>query len=195
MKNKKFVLMAIAIVLVVIFIIFYANNKKSVIFDLNNTVYSYELSTAKEENEYKKFVFQNIKPEKLKNFIEYNDVDISGYAEKATGETLLHDFTYKAYRNLLESLFSINRTNFDNCPVSSIFLSKYSKNLSKEFNMHGEENYLLDFDFYEHKFNIEDRWNIAKDGEAEFAELYHFSYKLDDDGSIDEIILERKGWE
>ena len=213
--NKKIIvyLVIITILLIVIFVVFNrctrtvfddesiktdnrenkVKNEKILKYDLNEAPIKYRVDTSKGEKEYFEYLKQYIKPTKLLNFISEKDLFWPDLYYKP-GNEMLRKLSSEAYQHLFESMFEINRTNFNDCAVTKKFLEKFNTNLNDYFDIGGEENWGETYTT-DKIIKVTKRWNILMDGEAEYAMLYRFKYTLDEDGNVDDVILEHIGWD
>ena len=161
-------------------------------YNLDEKPINYKVDTKKGREEYFGYLKQYIKPQKLLNFIDANDVNSIEY--NSDGKAMIAWLLHRAYGNMFKSLFTIKSNSFDNCPVTEKFLKKFDMNLSDYFNLSYDEIW-VDTSTLNQIIEVEARSGITLDGDAEHAMLYRFKYMLDEDGNVDDVILEHIGWD
>ena len=148
--------------------------------------------SKKAKEEYFEYLKQHIRPIELRDFIKERDMETDLYDD--TGNKMINWLVAMAYMNMFESIFDTNRINFDDCPVTNRFLQKFNTNLVEYFDIKFDELW-VNTSTVKQVIKVEARWNNALDGEAEYSELYRFKYTLDEEGNVDDIILEHVGWD
>ena len=161
-------------------------------YNLDEKPINYKVDTKKGREEYFEYLKQYIKPIRLLNFINDNDIDSLKY--NTNGNEMIKWLIKVAYINMFESMFDINRTNFNDCAVTKKFLEKFNANLTDFFSISYDEVWVNTSTLNKTR-KVEARSGITLDGEAEYAMLYRFKYTLDEDGNVDDVILEHIGWD
>ena len=153
---------------------------------------NFGVDTKIDRDKYFEYLINNIENDKIKEYIYQRDFydEYSGM----NGSTILKLLTSNAYRNFFEAIFNKNVNDFSNCPVTEKFIKKYKQNLVEYFNIKGEE-FWVSTETDKQIIKVEARSGISLDGEAEYSMLYRFKYTLDEDGNVDDVILEHIGWD
>ena len=162
-------------------------NKEIFEYNLDEKPINYKVDTKKGREEYFEYLKQYIKPIRLLNFINDNDIDSLKY--NTNGNEMIKWLIKVAYINMISSMFDITRTDYDDCAVTKHFLEKFDKNLTDYFEIGGEDNW-VDVYTTDKIIKVTKRWHILLDGEAEFSWLYVFKYTLDEEGNVDDIIFD-----
>ncbi|MBQ7743695.1 MAG: hypothetical protein IJT67_02780 [Lachnospiraceae bacterium] len=186
---KKNLFIAIFIVLFVLVLAILSINLNHNKFNINTTINMYNLSNKKTEDEYLDFLKQYIYPSSLRPFIENNYIVLDIYNEKATGEIVLHQMKFIGYKHLFLSLFDKTRKNFDDCPVTDNFKNKFDTNLLYYYNLNASDDCEINcsLDDVNKKVTIEVYGNF-ENTEPTYNNTHHFTYTLDENGNIDDII-------
>ena len=157
-------------------------------YSLDEAPEKYGVRTSKENrSKYFEYLKQYIKPVKLLNHISESDLESDLYDDP--GNKTINWLVAMAYINMIKSMFDINRTNFKDCAVTNNFLEKFDKNLSEYFDIVGEDStievYTTDKIIKYNKW-----WNLGPDGDPANGHLYVFKYTLDENGNVDDIVLD-----
>ncbi|MBP3201154.1 MAG: hypothetical protein J6M39_05865, partial [Lachnospiraceae bacterium] len=137
MKNtNKIIMIVIATIIVlslvtVVLIIKTKSNKYSIERPINE----YNIKNDNVKKEYLDKIKTYIKSDKLKDFIDYDYINLYGYNNNATGKAALREMEVDGYSHLFNSLFNKERINFDDCPVTDNFKEKFKENLLKHFSL------------------------------------------------------------
>ena len=166
-------------------------NKEDV-YSLEEQPIKYKVNTKKGREEYFEYIKQYIKPIKLLSFV--TEKDLTSLEYNTNGNEMLKWLVKVGYINMIESMFDTSRANCEDCAVTKKFLEKFNTNLNDYFDIGGEENWIEVYTT-DKIIKYTKRWNIMLDGEAEYAMLYRFKYMLDEDGNVDDVILEHIGWD
>ena len=208
LMNKKSIiyLVVIAILLVIVFALFdkcsrtifkedsiknenisTTKNKEIFEYNLDEKPINYKVDTKKGREEYFEYLKQYIKPIKLLNFISGNDLTSLEY--NTSGNEMISWLFHKAYKNMISSMFDITRTDYDDCAVTEKFLEKFNTNLNSYFDIGGEDCnigvYTTDKTIKYTKW-----WNLGPDGDPANGWMYVFKYTLDEEGNVDDIVLD-----
>ena len=208
--NKRFVIriVIIVIVMVLLFAIFNKcsrnfvdstnintesmtiNTKKTIVYEYNldEAPEKYGVRTSKKDRkEYFEYLKQCIKPIKLLNFISERDLESDFY--NISGHKMIDWLLHKGYNYMFESMFDINRTDFNDCAVTENFIEKFNTNLNSYFDIGGED---CNIEVYTDDRTIKYKkwWNLGPDGDPANGWLYVFKYTLDEEGNVDDIVLD-----
>ena len=186
--SKLKVLVILIFVLLCISLLYYFDSTK---FDINKSPNNYNFYNSKIENEYLKYISDFIYPKKLIKFIPFETTTIpKNYTDKSTGYDVIDYFKYCGYIELFHSLFDKKRINFEDCPVTENFKTKFSSYLAKDFNIKydDEDDVIIELKDNEKTFIVE---VYILDGSSEplYLYRYHFNYTLDEEGNIDDVIF------
>lgn len=152
--------------------------------DLNKSFSYYNITKNDELHSFLRSIGKNLVPKPLINFIDYENetgFSINGYNWSAYDNLyeILDMLKSKAYRNVLKQLL-YNKVNYAEAPLTEHFKEKF------------RNGFLSDSDSYSWKsygFNKKYFVLIKYDGEAQ--DDYYFSFILDNDGYLDDIVLEK----
>ena len=186
-KIKKMIIFIILIFIIGFAIIFFMSKFFIRKFDLEKSPKSYNFKTYDEEKEYLKYIANFVKPNKLKNFIDFDRLTLYEYSEKATGNDVIEYIEFEAYNNLIPSLFDKDRKDFDDCPVTENFKQKFKTNLYEYFKIDAEDIYCYKETNY--KIAVEEYNNITRDGTPLNMVKKHYTYALDENGNIDDVVF------
>lgn len=115
----------IIIALFVISVIIISKNKKK--YSIDENISNYNLNN--EKMQYLDYLKGFLKPIELQKFVENGFINLSLYESDATGHDVIKELYYEAYENLFKYVFDKTTSNFDDCPVTSAFKSKFNTNL------------------------------------------------------------------
>lgn len=96
----------------------------------------------------------------------------------------------EAYNQFFYQLFNEN-IEYNEAPVTDNFINEFKDGINKKFNIEAEEIYTT-VDTIDKYTTVECRNEIDSQGEAQKTDIYKVSYKLDDNGNVDNIVLESK---
>ena len=104
----------------------------------------------------------------------------------------MQELYYEGYDNLFISMFNKSRTDFNDCPVTDNFKTKFNTNLIDYFNLYTGEDYnvncSLDIDNKNFDIEIYGIEGYSENLEPNYSNTYNFNYSLDDEGNVDDII-------
>lgn len=165
--------------------------KNRINYDINESPSKYSLSSVRERTDYTNFIKKYLKPSKLNNFLNVQKIHYEVVKKYASGIGALNWFKYEAYTELFYQLFDKNRNNFDDCPLSSNFKLKFKNNLFDYFNLNDVADCTVScgIDMKNNVLNIEEAGDFVV-GEPGYIFYHHFHYVLDDEGNIDDVILD-----
>lgn len=142
MKNKnKIIMIVIATIIIIslVIVVLIVKNKSNK-YIIKRPINEYNIKDDNVKKEYLDKIKTYIKSDKLKDFIDYDYINLYGYNNNATGEAALREMKVDSYSHLFNSLFNKERINFDDCPVTDNFKEKFKGNLLKHFSLiEGEE--------------------------------------------------------
>ena len=185
-RCKKYIL--IIILIIIVLIIRYMCKKE--VYDINKQIVNYNLMDPIIKDEYMNYLKKYIKVKKLANFIENDDVAISPMKKESTGKVVIKAMEFIGYKMLFMSMFDKERKGFDDCPVTQKFKEKFKTNLLEHFNLiisdDCESDCLLNIE--EQKLEVE-VYGEFENTEPTKGKTYHFHYTLDDEGNVDDVIM------
>ena len=189
MKNKEKKIIYLIVFIIIGIVLFYNFYKRK--YDIGDSFNSVKINSENDLNNYLGYIKTYMKPKKLANFVNYNDLHLSDFTDKATGYTILDEMEYEAYDRLFNSLFDRKREKFDDCPVTSNFKNKFSTNLFKCFNLYNSEDgsASCSIDREELRLDITEAGNFEV-GEPGYIFYHHFHYTLDEEGNVDDVIFD-----
>lgn len=191
MNKKKVILIMVLVVAAAIVAYFFNFTNKS--YDIDAPMNKYGFTSSNVSGAYLDSIKKNIYPEKIRKYIVNEYVPISILRDEATGNEVIELMKLIGYEEVFKSLFDKNRNNFDDCPVTEKFKSKFNTNLLKYFNIDEIENLEINC-----TVNIEDKeFKLETYGingysanlEPNYFRTYNFRYTLDSDGNVDDIVL------
>ena len=190
MKKNKFKIIIMLSLIIIIFAIFLLTKKRNS-YDLEDKIVKYDLNIYQNKEKLIDYLKEDIKPIKIRNFIDSKDVSTSILNENATLKDVLHLTNFIGYKMLFMSMFDKNRTNFNDCPVTENFKEKFKTNLLEHFNLiisdDCESDCLLNFE--EQKLEVE-VYGEFENTEPTKGKTYHFHYTLDSEGNVDDVIFD-----
>ena len=177
----------VASLVIVVLIVKNKSNKYSIERPINE----YNIKDDNVKKEYLDKIKTYIKSDKLKDFIDYDYINLYGYNNNATGKAALREMEVDGYSHLFNSLFDKERINFDDCPVTDNFKNKFNTNLFNYFNIEESEDCKVDCSIeYKEQNLIVEVYGNFENTEPTYWKTYHFHYTLDDEGNVDDVILD-----
>lgn len=155
-------------------------------YDIAISPKEYKIDNKLKNNSYVKFLKENIKPEKLVQYIDFDNIYIDDIYMNDSCD-LIEYLRFEGYSAMLTNIFSDKVINFNNFPLTGKFKNKFSKGVKKYFNLYGEctcdiNSELNSFTIIESGFN---------EGESEEWTLFHhFKCDIDSEGNVDDIIFD-----
>ena len=190
MKKDKFRSIVI-VCLVIIIVIMLLLSRKQENYNLEDKIKKYELNVFQNKEKLINYLKKDIKPVKIRNFIDSKYVSTSVFNEDATIKDVLQLTNLIGYKMLFMSMFNKSRTNFDDCPVTEKFKEKFNTNLLKYFNLIASEdcesNCLLNRDKQEITVEV---YSNFENTEPTYQNTHHFHYTLDSDGNVDDVVFD-----
>ena len=189
MKNKKYVILLVITIILMLALLSIIIKQKFYRYDVNMKIIKYDL--RQEKDDYLNYLKQLINPIKLRNFIDNDAVAFSIYNDAATGEDVIDQMMLDGYIYLFNSLFSNNQINFDDCPVTKKFKEKFNDNLLNYFNLNESEDCgsMCSLNRKDKEIIVEVYGNF-KNTEPTYWTTHHFHYTLDDEGNVDDIVFD-----
>ena len=190
MKINKQIFCIILVISIITILLgyFYLHKDK---YDYNKPIMTYKLNKPENKNKYLDNLKKDIKPTKIKNFVDNRYVSISAFDESATGEDILQLMYFMGYKMLFMSMFDKERVDFEDCPVTENFKEKFNTNLLNYFNLveseDCESNCLLNRE--DKEITVEVYGNF-KNTEPTYWTTHHFHYTLDDEGNVDDVVFD-----
>lgn len=156
-------------------------------FDINKSPMLYKDN----EVDYIRFLTKYILPNKLANFVDVNWYSSTFYKDYKNGyEVIEYEIKYQAYGNLFIHLFEKDMLNFDDCPVTDTFKSKFKDGVYDYFKLDDNFEYLFDSLLDNNMFRIvASSYELREDLEPKFRYRINYEYKLDNDGNLDDIVF------
>ena len=189
MKNKKYVVLLVITIILMLALLSIIIKQKFYRYDVNMKIIKYDL--RQEKDDYLNYLKQLINPIKLRNFIDNDAVAFSIYNDAATGEDVIDQMMLDGYKYLFNSLFSNNQINFDECPVTKKFKEKFNDNLLNYFNLNESEDCgsMCSLNRKDKEIIVEVYGNF-KNTEPTYWTTHHFHYTLDDEGNVDDVVFD-----
>ena len=193
MKNtNKIIMIVIATIIVVslVIVVLIVKNKSNK-YSIERPINEYNIKDDNVKKEYLDKIKTYIKSDKLKDFIDYDYINLYGYNNNATGKAALREMEVDGYSHLFNSLFEKERINFDDCPVTDNFKEKFKENLLKHFNLIESEDCVsvCMFDYDEKTLEVTVYSNF-ENTEPTNCNTHHFHYTLDSDGNVDDVVFD-----
>lgn len=186
--KKKCIVTAIIMIIVIALLIILKFLKK---YDLSNSPSVYNLNTEYKKGKYINIISKEIYPEKLRNFLNVKRIPFSIVDEYNSGFDSISFFKYEAYTELFNQLFDKNRNDYEDCPVTNNFKSKFGNNLFEYFKLNDYNDSDVDCGISDKEKTL--RVTEAGDfnlGEPGYIFYHHFHYVLDDEGNVDDVIFD-----
>lgn len=162
-------------------------------YDIDAPINKYGFTSSNVSGTYLDSIKKNIYPEKIRKYIVNEYVPTSILRDDATGNEVVELMKLIGYEQMFKSLFDKNRSNFDDCPVTEKFKSKFNTNLITFFNIEEKEkadvDCKLNVDKKEFEIEIQGFDGYSANLEPNYFRTYHFGYVLDADGNIEDIFL------
>jgi hypothetical protein len=191
MNKKKVILIMVLVVAAAIVAYFFNFTNKS--YDIDAPMNKYGFTSSNVSGAYLDSIKKNIYPEKIRKYIVNEYVPTSILRDDATGNEVVELMKLIGYEQMFKSLFDKNRSNFDDCPVTEKFKSKFNANLITFFNIEEKEkadvDCKLNVDKKEFEIEIQSFDGYSANLEPNYFRTYHFGYAHDADGNIDDIFL------
>ncbi len=164
---------------------------KSNKYSIERPINEYNIKNDNVKKEYLDKIKTYIKSDKLKDFIDYDYINLYGYNNNATGKAALREMEVDGYSHLFNSLFNKERINFDDCPVTDNFKEKFKENLLKHFSLiEGEDCVSVCMFDYDEKTLEVTVYSNFENTEPINCNTHHFHYTLDSDGNVDDVIFD-----
>lgn len=161
-------------------------------YSLNESIENYNLKDERERNNYINFLKSHITPRMLQSFVNNKYIALSIYDEHENGYVVIEQLKQNALKRLFKSMFNKSRTNFNDCPVTDNFKTKFNTNLIDYFSLYASENYnvncSLDIENKDFTIEIYGIEGYSENLEPNYSNTYNFHYTLDDEGNVDDII-------
>ena len=190
MKKDKFrsiVIVCLAIIIVIMLLL----SRKQENYNLEDKIKKYDLNVFQNKEKLINYLKKDIKPVKIRNFIDSKYVSTSVFNEDATIKDVLQLTNMIGYKMLFMSMFDKTRTNFDDCPVTEKFKEKFNTNLLEYFNLIASEdcesNCLLNREKQEITVEV---YGNFENTEPTYQNTHHFHYTLDSDGNVDDVVFD-----
>ncbi|MBP3201152.1 MAG: hypothetical protein J6M39_05855 [Lachnospiraceae bacterium] len=188
-KDKLKIVMVIGLVIIIAIMILLSKKQKN--YNLEDRIEKYDLNVYQNKEKLIDYLKQDIKPVKIRNFIDSKYVSTSVFNEDATIKDVLQLTNMIGYKMLFKSMFDKTRINFDDCPVTEKFKEKFNTNLLEYFSLIASEdcesNCLLNRDKQE---VIVEVYGNFENTEPTYQNTHHFHYTLDSDGNVDDVVFD-----
>lgn len=187
-NNKIYLIVTIILVFIVSGYIYFDNEMR---YDINESPKKYILKIEAQQKEYIDFIRKYIKPEKLSNFLNIDEIHFSFICEYESGEKSLDWFKRECYKEMFYQMFDKNRKNYDDCPVTKEFANKYGANLFEYFNFQNVHDSEISCRISDkNKTIVVTEMGDFNLGEPGYIYYHHFHYILDDEGNVDDVIFD-----
>ena len=161
-------------------------------YNLDESIENYDLKDEKKRNNYINFLKSYIRPKRLQSFVNNQYIALSIYEGHENGNVIIEQLRLNAIKRLLISMFNKSRTDFNDCPVTDNFKTKFNTNLIDYFNLYAGEDYnvncSLDIDNKNFDIEIYGIEGYSENLEPNYSNTYNFHYTLDDEGNVNDII-------
>ena len=188
-KDKLKIVMVIGLVIIIAIIILLIKKQKK--YNLEDKIEKYELNIYQNKDKLINYLKKEIKPVKIRNFIDSKYVSISVFNEDATIRDVLNLTNFIGYKMLFMSMFDKSRTNFDDCPVTEKFKEKFNTNLLEYFSLIASEdcesNCMLN---RENQAITVEVYGDFENTEPTYQNTHHFHYTLDSEGNVDDVVFD-----
>lgn len=189
--NKIIMIVIVTIIIVSLVIVVLVVKNKSNKYSIERPINEYNIKDDNVKKEYLDKIKTYIKSDKLKDFIDYDYINLYGYNNNATGEAALREMKVDGYSHLFNSLFNKERINFDDCPVTDNFKEKFIGNLLKHFSLiEGEDCVSVCMFDYDEKTLEVTVYSNFENTEPTNCNNHHFHYTLDSDGNVDDVVFD-----
>ncbi len=192
MHKKNIVRILLFVTFCVIIIgLFIGYKSISKTFSIDSTIDEYDLKNNKIKQKYISYLKHYVNPEKLNTFILTEKIYTDIFTNETTGKDIIELMKFEGYKALFFSLFDKTRTNFDDCPVTDNFKNKFNTNLLYYYNLNESDDCEVNcsLDDVNKKVTIEVYGNF-ENTEPTYWNTHHFTYTLDSDGNIDDVIYD-----
>ncbi len=190
MKKDKFrsiVIVCLAIIIVIMLLL----SRKQENYNLEDKIKKYDLNVFQNKEKLINYLKKDIKPVKIRNFIDSKYVSTSVFNEDATIKDVLQLTNMIGYKMLFMSMFDKTRINFDDYPVTEKFKEKFNTNLLEYFSLivseDCESNCLLNREKQEITVEV---YGNFENTEPTYQNTHHFHYTLDSDGNVDDVVFD-----
>ena len=191
MKKKNIIEMLFLLIIIVIVMSWLLSKNKKNRYSIDAMVEKYDLHNVEIENGYLNYLKEYIYPVKLRDFVENIYVPTSLLGGEDTGKETIILMKEVGYDFLFNSLFDKERTNYDDCPVTDSFKNKFNTNLFNYFNIKESEDCKVDCSIeYKEKNLIVEVYGNFENTEPTYWKTYHFHYTLDNEGNVDDVIMD-----
>ena len=188
-KDKLKIVMVIGLVIIIAIMILLSKKQKN--YNLEDRIEKYDLNVYQNKEKLIDYLKQDIKPVKIRNFIDSKYVSTSVFNEDATIKDVLQLTNMIGYKMLFKSMFDKTRINFDDCPVTEKFKEKFNTNLLEYFNLIASEdcesNCMLNREKQEITVEV---YGNFENTEPTYQNTHHFHYTLDSDGNVDDVVFD-----
>ncbi len=151
--------------------------------DLNKPFNYYNIETNEKLQDLITRVILFVKPKKLQKFIDVSTFSIRHDWNKYNR---IYDYFNTlldiAYQNLLRQLLR-NKVNYDEAPLTEHFKEKFKDGYL------GEYSYLCKVGGWT-SYDFEKKYFVLSEYKGESQDDYYFNFSLDDEGNLDDIVLE-----
>ena len=148
--------------------------------DLNKPFSYYKITN---DNELRNIIYilkQNIKPYQLQKYIDLSEFSIThNWSKYKTIYEYLNVLLDISYRSFLKDILD-NKVNYDEVPLTDSLKKKLKDGFLNDY---------IRFDWT--KYDFEKRYFVISDHNGEAQDDYYFNFILDEEGYLDDIVLEK----
>ena len=157
--------------------------------DLNKPFSYYNIKNEIELDIFIERIAKYLKPKELQKYIDYSLYEYKYIKDSWNKIDNLYEILNKlpkgTYANLLEQLLD-NKVNYDEAPLTEHFKEKFKDGLLIEY-----ANLDINNSFSWIKYDFENRYFTLQANIGEAVDYYYFNFILDQDGYLDDIVLEK----
>ena len=151
--------------------------------DLNKPFSYYNINNETDLDDLVEKIAKYLKPIELQKYVDYSLYEYKYIKDSWNKIDNLYEILNKlpkgTYANLLEQLLD-NKVNYDEAPLTEHFKEKFKDGIIREYDLYGWKSY----DFNKKCFVL-----TKYNGEAQ--DDYYFNFILDEEGYLDDIVLEK----
>ena len=155
--------------------------------DLNKPFSYYKITNDNELHELIRKISLYLTPSKLQKYVDYDLYSLKYFDWNDINNMygILNNMPKGTYANLLEQLLD-NKVNYDEAPLTEHFKEKFKDGLLIEY-----ANLDINNSFSWIKYDFENRYFTLQANIGEAVDYYYFNFILDQDGYLDDIVLEK----
>ena len=152
--------------------------------DLNKSFSYYHITSDYELHNLIKDISKYLKPKKLQNYVDYEMYSSrdNWNVDETLNEFLVNWLPRQTYDYLLRQLLR-NKVNYDEAPLTEHFKEKFKDGYL------GEYSYLCKVGGWT-SYDFEKKYFVLSEYKGESQDDYYFNFSLDDEGNLDDIVLD-----